>query len=148
MVRHWHRLPREAVDAPSLETLKARLERLWAPWCSCGCPCLLQGSWTRWSLRMPLSSDNSVILLLSLCETGWFHHLHGCAYVKSEVHRGGLVLPGPGTAESSSTPASMSQGLGFSIWIFLFVCSWFHCRKLSLEHVIPLNVVIRINFRS
>lgn len=24
VVRHWHRLPREAVDAPSLEVLKAR----------------------------------------------------------------------------------------------------------------------------
>ncbi|KFQ39440.1 hypothetical protein N332_03035, partial [Mesitornis unicolor] len=27
VVRHWHRLPREAVDAPSLEVLKARLDR-------------------------------------------------------------------------------------------------------------------------
>jgi len=25
-VRHWHRLPREAVDASSLEAFKARLE--------------------------------------------------------------------------------------------------------------------------
>jgi len=25
VVRHWHRLPREAVDAPSLEMFKARL---------------------------------------------------------------------------------------------------------------------------
>ena len=25
-MRHWHRLPREAVDAPSLEVPKARLE--------------------------------------------------------------------------------------------------------------------------
>ena len=25
VVRHWHRLPRKAVDAPSLEVLKARL---------------------------------------------------------------------------------------------------------------------------
>jgi len=24
IVRHWHRLPREVVDAPSLETLKVR----------------------------------------------------------------------------------------------------------------------------
>jgi len=28
VVRHCHRLPREAVDAPSLETLKVRLEGL------------------------------------------------------------------------------------------------------------------------
>ncbi|KFO52791.1 hypothetical protein N302_02957, partial [Corvus brachyrhynchos] len=26
VVRHWHRLPTEAVDAPSLEALKVRLD--------------------------------------------------------------------------------------------------------------------------
>jgi len=26
MVKHWHRLPREVVEAPSLETFKARLD--------------------------------------------------------------------------------------------------------------------------
>ena len=26
VVRHWHRLPRELMDAPSLEVFKARLE--------------------------------------------------------------------------------------------------------------------------
>ena len=26
MVKHWHRLPREVVDAPSLEAFKARLD--------------------------------------------------------------------------------------------------------------------------
>ncbi|KFP19927.1 hypothetical protein Z169_05702, partial [Egretta garzetta] len=26
VARHWNRLPREAVDAPSLETFKARLD--------------------------------------------------------------------------------------------------------------------------
>ena len=26
VMRHWHRLPREAVDAPSLEVFKARLD--------------------------------------------------------------------------------------------------------------------------
>ena len=31
VVRHWHRLPREAVGAPSLETLKVRLDRTLSP---------------------------------------------------------------------------------------------------------------------
>ncbi|KFQ52836.1 hypothetical protein N333_11812, partial [Nestor notabilis] len=26
VVKHWHRLPRETVDVPSLETFKARLD--------------------------------------------------------------------------------------------------------------------------
>jgi len=26
VVKHWHRLPREAAEAPSLETFKARLD--------------------------------------------------------------------------------------------------------------------------
>ena len=30
VVRHWHRLPRDVVDVPSMETVKARLIRPWA----------------------------------------------------------------------------------------------------------------------
>jgi len=29
VVRQWHRLPKEAVDAPSLDMFKARLDRAW-----------------------------------------------------------------------------------------------------------------------
>jgi len=30
VVRHWHRLPREAAAAPSLEVFKARFDRAWS----------------------------------------------------------------------------------------------------------------------
>ncbi|KFO82292.1 hypothetical protein N303_06035, partial [Cuculus canorus] len=30
VVRHWHRLPREAVAAPSLEGFNARLDEAWS----------------------------------------------------------------------------------------------------------------------
>ena len=43
VVRHWHRLPREAVDAPSLETLKARLKGLWAHDLAVGVPVHCRG---------------------------------------------------------------------------------------------------------
>jgi len=33
-VRHWHSLPREAVDVPSLEAFKAKLGKPWATWSS------------------------------------------------------------------------------------------------------------------
>jgi len=32
VVRHWNRLPKEAVDAPSLEAFKAGWRWLWAAW--------------------------------------------------------------------------------------------------------------------
>ena len=35
---------------------------LWAPWCSCRCPCSLQGSWTGWPLRVPSDSNHSMLL--------------------------------------------------------------------------------------
>ena len=51
VVRHWNRLPREAVDAPSLETLKVRLDGALSILNCCRCPCSLQRSWTRWPLK-------------------------------------------------------------------------------------------------
>jgi len=62
VVRHWHKLPRDVVDAPSLETLKVRLNRSLSTWWSRQCPCSVQGSWAGWSLRTPSNSSNSMIL--------------------------------------------------------------------------------------
>ena len=36
VVRHWCRLPGDGVDAPSLETFKARLDRALSTWLCCG----------------------------------------------------------------------------------------------------------------
>jgi len=70
-VKHWHRLPREVVDAPSLETFKIRLV---------GAPSnLIQskmsliiagkgvggwrgGGWTRWPLTVPSNLNYSMKL--------------------------------------------------------------------------------------
>ena len=51
VVRHWHRLPREAVGAPSLEVLKARLDGALGRlvWWEVSCP--WQGVGTGWALR-------------------------------------------------------------------------------------------------
>ena len=48
----------EVVDAPSLETFKARLDGA----LSCGHPCSLQGSRTIWPLKVPSNSNHSMIL--------------------------------------------------------------------------------------
>ena len=47
----WHRLPREAVGAPSLEVLKARLDEVWAAQSEGWQPCPWQGVGTGWALR-------------------------------------------------------------------------------------------------
>ena len=65
VLRYWHRLSREVMEAPSLETFKARLDGALSTCCSCRYHCLLQGSWTRWPLRMPSNRGDSVILLLN-----------------------------------------------------------------------------------
>ena len=60
---------------------------LWAPWSSCRCPSSLQGSWTRWPVRVPSKSDDYWIpwhalynlrqkIILYLCVHTWNHNIH------------------------------------------------------------------------
>ena len=57
--RHWHRLPREL--HPWRNSRLGWLG-LWAPLCSCRCPCSLQRSWTGWPLRVPFNAGHSAVL--------------------------------------------------------------------------------------
>ena len=61
-VRPWHRLLRESVDAPSLETLKARLDGALDSliWWSATLP--TAGSWNWLSFKVPSNPSHSMIL--------------------------------------------------------------------------------------
>ena len=61
VVRHRNRLPRDVVDALSLEMLKVRLDGSEHLIC-CRCCCSFWGSWTRWPLEISSISNDSVIL--------------------------------------------------------------------------------------
>ena len=56
VVRRWNRLPRDVVDAPSMEPFKARLDQSLDNLIQLWCACSLQGSWTGWSLKVPSNS--------------------------------------------------------------------------------------------
>ena len=66
VVRCWNGLPRQVLDAPSLEVFKARLDgALWAAWSSIKWggwwPCLWQGGWSFMILEVPSNPGHSVI---------------------------------------------------------------------------------------
>ena len=68
-MRHCQWLPREVVDAPSLKIFKVRLDVALSTWWSCRCPCSWQGRWTRWPLRVPSNSNDSMVIwFILVCE--------------------------------------------------------------------------------
>lgn len=62
VVRQWNRLPNDVFDAPTLETLKVRLDKALGNLIVLWCPCSLEGNWTRWTSEVPSNSKDSVIL--------------------------------------------------------------------------------------
>jgi len=59
-VRHWHRLPREAVDAPSLEAFQTRLDGVLGS--LVGGSHTTAGNWNRVSFEVPSDTSQSIIL--------------------------------------------------------------------------------------
>jgi len=51
----WHRLPREVVDAASLETFQVRLDGALSNLVWLKMSLLTAGGWTRWPLKVPSS---------------------------------------------------------------------------------------------
>jgi len=64
MVRHWHRLPREAVDAPSLEAFRARLDGALGSLTRWVAILLTAGIWNRVVFKITSNPSQSMILLL------------------------------------------------------------------------------------
>ncbi|KAK4829894.1 hypothetical protein QYF61_007286 [Mycteria americana] len=63
VVKHWNRLPREVVDAPSLETFKVRLDGALSNLIQLKMSLLIAGGgWTRWPLKVPSNPNHSMIL--------------------------------------------------------------------------------------
>jgi len=62
VVKHWNRLPREAVEASSLETVKARLDGALSNLVWLKMYMLTAGGWARRPLKVPSNPKHSMIL--------------------------------------------------------------------------------------
>jgi len=62
VVTHWPRLPREAVAAPSLAVLKARLDRAWRSLGWWKWSLLMAGGWNGMSFKVASNPNHSTVL--------------------------------------------------------------------------------------
>jgi len=62
VVRPWHRVPREAVAAPSLERFKARLDRALSNLGWWKVSLLMAGGWNKMVFKVPSNPNHAVIL--------------------------------------------------------------------------------------
>jgi len=68
VVRHWHRLPREAVAAPSLAVFKARLDRALSSLVWWKVSLSMAGGWNWTIYKVPSNPNHSMIYGTSLFE--------------------------------------------------------------------------------
>ena len=61
-VVHWNGSPSDVVDALSLKTFRVRLDKALGTLTYLWCPRSLQGSSSRWPLKVPSNSKDSMIL--------------------------------------------------------------------------------------
>ena len=135
VVRHWNRLPWDAVDALSLEAFKARLDHALGNPCSCARPCSLQNSWTRWLLKVPFNSNKSMILWLELLSR--WHRAKTVHPPISQVNRSSMTWT-PLYKIQYSIPTlkqreTWAEGRRFSFLLFvIFSCSYPQCLHNAL----------------
>jgi len=69
VVKHWHRLPREAVAAPSLEVFKARLDEALSTlgWWNVSLP--VAGVWNEVVYRVPSNPNHSMMIIQINCQS-------------------------------------------------------------------------------
>jgi len=63
VVRHWDRLPRESVDAPSLEEFKARLDGALSDLVQWKMSLFMAGGWNEMIYKVPSYPNPSMISL-------------------------------------------------------------------------------------
>jgi len=102
LVKPWHRLPTEVVDAPSLGTFKVRLDGALSNLAWLKMSLLTAGGWTAWPLKVPSNPDHSVIL------GSYPRRLHRSASLPASMPPA-AALPGPHRTSAGSQRNAVTQ---------------------------------------
>ena len=111
---------------------------LWATWSGWRCPCLLQGGWTRWPLKVPMNPNYSMLV--------WFYF-----HVKSKA--GADLLPPEFATEDWPTSSSRNQETClFSILAAKETLSeadksyvWYTAFTANLKHTLSQSSVLTLH---